>query len=78
MPDQVIKDNYNIVGRVAGLYLSGKGTSEIFAYGLLRIRLQGGIEDQLKVGEGLGGGVGEGVEAGLRHVRRERAEDASG
>jgi hypothetical protein len=32
----------------------------------------------LKVGEGLGGGVGEGVEAGLRHVRRERAEDASG
>ena len=55
--DQLLKDRQNGGGRVAGLYLSGKGMSEKLAVCLLLILLQGGVEDGLKVGRGRSIGV---------------------
>ena len=60
--DQILEDRQDGGGRVTGLQLGGKGMCEKLAFCLFLIRLQGGIEDRLKVG---GGGGSNGVS--LRH-----------
>jgi hypothetical protein len=50
--DEAVKDGINGGGGVTGLYLGGKGMGEKLAFCLLFIRVQGSIEDRLKVVRG--------------------------
>lgn len=63
--DEAVKDGINGGGRVAGLYLGGKGMGKKLVSCLLFIRFQGSIEDRLKVVRGGRQSAGHGI--GLGH-----------